>query len=108
MTIADHPFSLCQRGFNHRLDQLNARRIKHQHFRFVSDNLVANGFDIQHQAAQFFRQLRTARLTGEDHLGDAKRFKRINHHVTGGGFPAPSSPSMTMYLLRIFSLSAFR
>ena len=89
MAIADHPFTLGQRGFDHRLNQLYARRVEHQHFGFVSDNFVANGFNIQHQAAQFLRKLCTARLAGEDHVGDAKRFQRVHHYVAGSGFTRP-------------------
>ena len=89
VTVADHPLALGQRGFDHRLNQLNARRVEHQHFGFVSDNFVADGFDIQYQAAQLFSQLRAARLAGKYHVRHAKRFERIHHHVAGGGFTRP-------------------
>jgi hypothetical protein len=108
VAIADHPFTLGQRGFDHRLNQLNARRVEHQHFGFVSDNFVANGFDIQHQAAQFSAscvppgsRVNTMSATPSDFSVSTTTLRAVV-------LPAPSSPSMTMYLLRIFSLSAFR
>ena len=87
MTVADHPLAIGQSGFNHRLNQLDAGRIEHQHFGFVSDNFVTNRFDIQHQAAQFLSQLSAAWLSGEDHVSDAKRVQRFHHYVASGGFP---------------------
>ena len=92
MTVADHPLALGQRGFDHRLNQLNARRVEHQHFGFVSDNFVADGFDIQYQAAQLFSQLRAARLAGKYHVRHAKRFERLHHQLTCGGLPGALQP----------------
>ncbi len=89
MTIANNPLTLGQRGLNHRLNQLYARRVEHQHFRFVSDNFVANGFNVQYQAAQLLGQQRTTRLTGKYHVRHAKRLERIHHHVAGSGFTCP-------------------
>lgn len=70
VAIADDPLTASQSRFDHRLDQLNAGGVKHQHFGFVINHFIAGGLDIQHQAAQLLGQNSAARLAGKHQIAD--------------------------------------
>ena len=74
MTIADDPLTARQSGFDNRLHQLYARRVKHQHFRFIINHFIAGGLNIQHQAAQLLGQNGAARFAGKHHIANAQLF----------------------------------
>ena len=92
MTIADHPLAAGQRGLNHGLHQLDARRVKHQHFRFIVNHFIARGLDIQHQATQFFGKDCAPRLAGKHHIVNTRRLQRLHHQLTCGGLPGALQP----------------